>query len=168
MLGTNRALRRPLVLERVNLAGSVILPGMNPNAGSGEGPPLKQGEEWGITITVPKDKPQDGNLEDSSTTAVRLPHPTLKITMVYSDFPGAMLQNDLNLIVQMGSTERHGNRGTTSFPVGGTSGFDGVNNVEQIVWTNVPVGELNIKVKARSITRPVGGSQGFSYVWRTY
>lgn len=155
---------------RVDLAGSVILPGMNTNAGAGEGPPLKQGEEWGITIAVPKDKPQDGNSEDTSTSAVHLPHPTLKITMVYSDFPGAMLQNDLNLIVQLGSTERHGNQGTTAFPVGskGARDFDGVNNVEQIVWTSVPVGELNIKVNARSITRPVGGSQGFAYAWRIY
>ncbi|KAH6612365.1 KP-43 peptidase [Boeremia exigua] len=155
---------------RVDLAGSVILPGTNTNAGAGEGRPLKQGEEWGITITVPQDKPQDGNSDAASKSAVHLPHPTLKITMVYSDFPGVMLQNDLNLIVQTGSTERHGNQGTTSFPVGSTAarGFDGVNNVEQIVWTNVPVGELKIKVKARSITRPVGGSQGFAYAWRIY
>jgi hypothetical protein len=153
---------------RVNLAGSVILPGPNPNAGSGEGRPLKQGEEWGITITVPRDKPQDCNLDKRSTSAVRLPHPTLKITMVYSDFPGAKLQNDLNLIVQMGSKERHGNKGIMEFPVDSTNGFDGVNNVEQIVWTDVPVGDLNIKVKARSVTRPVGGSQGFAYAWRIY
>lgn len=152
---------------RVNLAGSVILPGMSPNAGSGEGPPLKQSEEWGITITVPEDKPRDRNLEAASTSAVHLPHPTLKVTMVYSDLPGPMLQNDLNLIVEMGSTERHGNKGTKSFPVGSTSGFDRVNNVEQIVWTNLPVGQLNIKVKARSVMR-LGDSQGFSYVWGIY
>jgi serine protease AprX len=155
---------------RVDLAGSVILPGTDANAGAGEGPPLKQGKEWGITITIPKDNPQNGNSEDTSTSAVRLPHPTLKVTMVYSDFPGAMLQNNLNLVVQVGSTERHGNQGTTNFPADSTaaSGFDGVNNVEQIVWTNVPAGELNIKVKAMSITKPVGGSQGFAYAWRIY
>ncbi|RKK80163.1 hypothetical protein BFJ68_g16703 [Fusarium oxysporum] len=154
---------------RVNLNNSVILPGMNPNAGSGEGPPLKQGEEWGITITVPEENRQDDGLEEGTTSAVHPHHPTLKVTMVYSDFPGAMLQNDLNLVVQKGTTtERHGNKGATSFPVGSTNGFDGVNNVEQIVWTNVPVGVINIKVKARSITRPAGGSQRFSYVWRIY
>lgn len=155
--------------RRVDLNGSVILPRTTTNAGASEGPPLKQGQEWGIPVTIPKDGPQEGNSKDT-TSAVRLPHRTLKITMVYSDFPGAMLQNDLNLIVQSASTERHGNHGTTSFPVDSTaaSGFDGVNNVEQIVWTNVPVGVLNFKVKARSITKPVGGSQGFAYPWRIY
>ena len=38
---------------RVDLAGSVIIPGPNPNAGLGEGGPLKQGQEETITIKIP-------------------------------------------------------------------------------------------------------------------
>lgn len=43
----------------------------------------------------------------------------LRVTLTYHDPPGALLQNDVNLIVRAGDTERHGNMGSDS-------GFDAI------------------------------------------
>ena len=40
-----------------------------------------------------------------------------------------------------GKRERHGNQGATEFPHGSKEVFDGVNNVEQVVWSNMPAGK---------------------------
>ena len=134
---------------RVDLAGSVIIPGAHHDAGFGEGGPLKQGGQDTIGITIPKGKPQD-----VAPAAVGV---VLKVTLVWSDPPGAALQNDLDLIVKAASgAERHGNAGTTK-------SFDRVNNVEQIVWTNIPPGHADIIVRAHRITR---FAQPYAYAWR--
>src|SRR5262249_26202520 len=79
---------------RVNLANSVIIPGVDRDRGFREGGPLRQDDE--DTITVP--------------TTVGT---SLKVTLVWSDPPGAALQNDLDLIVRaVNGQERHGNMGT--------------------------------------------------------
>jgi serine protease AprX len=97
----------------VDLANSIILPGSQDNAGFLEGRPLTQGEEETFTINIP-DEIQGAR--------------DLKITLVWSDPPGANLQNDLDLIViAANGVERHGN-------MGASSGFDKANNVEQISW----------------------------------
>jgi hypothetical protein len=81
----------------------------------------------------------------------------LKVTLVWSDPPGAALQNDLDLIVRAhNGQERHGNSGTGR-------GFDRVNNVEQIVWPNIPPGDAQITVRAFRITK---FPQPFAYAWR--
>lgn len=153
---------------RVNLAGSVILPGPNPNAGLGEGGPLKQGQESTITIKIPTGhanlglaakKKKGAKKTKKGTAAVGLMgvSPTLKITLVWSDPPGPTLQNDLDLIVKAANgQERHGNMGTTS-------GFDRVNNVEQVVWENIPPGDAKITVRAFRITQ---FPQPFAFAWR--
>jgi hypothetical protein len=67
----------------------------------------------------------------------------LKVTLVWTDPPGEGLQNDLDLIVRLGSgTERHGNQ-----PAAGT-GFDRTNNVEQVVWDHPQSGQATIRVRA--------------------
>ena len=137
---------------RVNLAGSIILPGNNPNGGFGDGGPLKQGQESTFTIKVPARKAVPASRAHTTATG-----PTLKITLVWTDPPGAKLQNDLDLIVKAANgVERHGNMGTGK-------GFDRVNNVEQVVWENVPAGNLTITIRAFHITQ---FAQPWAYAWR--
>ncbi len=139
---------------RVNLAGSIILPGPNPNGGFGEGGPLEEGDESVITIDIPKSPPNQapGAVAPMAGSGV-----TFKITLVWSDPPGSALQNDLDLIVRAADgSERHGNMGTSRK-------FDRRNNVEQVVWTHVPAGKTTVIVRAHRITKFL---QQFAYAWR--
>ena len=138
----------------VDLAGSVIIPGPNPNAGFGDGGPLKQGQSSSVDVNVPKGKQGQKTVKGAGPTGIS---PTLKVTLVWSDPPGAALQNDLDLIVRaQNGQERHGNEGTGK-------GFDRVNNVEQVVWTNIPPGDAKITVRAFRITQ---FPQPYAYAWR--
>ncbi|MDX1501747.1 MAG: S8 family serine peptidase [Thermoanaerobaculia bacterium] len=84
-------------------------------------------------------------------------HP-LKATLVWTDFQGEALQNDLDLIVRDGSgEERHGNAPT------GSAAFDRFNNVEQVLWKGFPEGRAEILVRAARIVR---GPQTFALVVR--
>ena len=137
---------------RVNIAGSIILPGPNPNGGFGEGGPLRQGEESTATIRVPNHPGAGG----AGIAPMGL-SPSLKITLVWTDPPGVLLQNDLDLIVSApNGQERHGNTGTSS-------SFDRVNNVEQVVWDNIPAGDVRITIRAFRITQ---FPQPWAYAWR--
>jgi serine protease AprX len=86
---------------------------------------------------------------EAETRTFSIPHAggRLKATLVWTDPPGESLQNDLDLIVQVDGNERHGNMPPDS------AKFDRVNNVEQVVWTNLPKGQLTVSVRAYSITR---------------
>jgi serine protease AprX len=129
---------------RVDLAGSVLVSETDGNSGFGEGGPLKQGSREVIAITIPG----PGSLTAGAT---------LKVTLVWSDPPGAALQNDLDLIATSeGGEERHGNAGDTK-------GFDRTNNVEQVLWTNMPAGDAEVIVHAHRITR---FPQPYAYAWR--
>ena len=99
-------------------------------AGFAESGPLVQGTEETVAIDVPDDG---------------VPR-TLKVTLVWTDPPGAALQNDLDLIVRAGGQERHGNSGTSPR-------FDRVNNVEQVSWVGIPAGTVRVIVRAFRITR---------------
>ena len=86
---------------------------------------LDTGEEQTVTVTVP------------------VGATSLKVTLVWTDPPGAGLQNDLDLIVSgAGGAERHGNQ-----PANATA-FDRTNNVEQVVWDHPTSGKVNIRVRA--------------------
>ncbi|MFG2332868.1 S8 family serine peptidase [Streptomyces sp. NPDC048604] len=123
----------------VNLQRAVVLPTDAGRAGFTDAKDLDQGEERAFLITVPQG-------------AAR----TLKVTLVWTDPPGAALQNDLDLIVRTGGQERHGNMGTGL-------GFDRVNNVEQVRWHDVPAGEAEVVVRAHRITR---FAQPYAVAWR--
>src|SRR5262249_28266014 len=107
---------------RVDLAGSVIIPGANGNADLKEGRPLRQGQSETITISVSAGadslsvaKRRKTAKKRKRATAGVAAARTLKITLVWSDAPGANLQNDLDLIVKASNgEERHGNMGTAS------------------------------------------------------
>jgi hypothetical protein len=152
---------------RVDLAGSVIIPGPNPDGGFGDGGPLKQGDENTIDVFVPKPKdvphgagataaPAGGATAGPAGGATGA-SPSLKVTLVWTDPAGAALQNDLDLIVRApDGQERHGNMGTSK-------AFDRNNNVEQVVWDNIPTGHVKIIVRAFRITR---FPQSYAYAWR--
>jgi serine protease AprX len=145
---------------RVNLLGSVILPGPNPDAGFGDGGPLSQGEEDTFTVEIPRESPGNNSVASAVPAGVGTSSlgATFKITLVWTDPAGALLQNDLDLIVRAADgSERHGNMGTSS-------GFDRVNNVEQILWSNMPPGEARVIIRATRITP--GFPQPYAYAWR--
>lgn len=138
---------------RVDLGGSVIIAGQNPNGDFGEGGPLAQGEEDGFEVKIPESSPGEGAGSQGAG------HATFKITLVWTDPPGEALQNDLDLILRTADgDERHGNMGTDR-------GFDRVNNVEQIVWTDIPPGEAKVVVRAERITR---FPQPYAFAWRIH
>jgi subtilisin family serine protease len=94
---------------------------------------------------VVKDEKTALDTGQEEKTAVTVPSGAtlLKATLVWTDPPGAGLQNDLDLIVRTASgTERHGNQPASS------SGFDRTNNVEQVVWPGIPAGTVDITVRA--------------------
>jgi serine protease AprX len=141
---------------RVNLAGSVIMPG-DANGGFGEGGPLKQGQRSGGTIRIPPSVGPAAVADASGNTVPAGIRRTLKFTLAWTDPPGAQLQNDLDLIIKAtNGQERHGNMGTGAE-------FDRLNNVEQIVWENVPSGDLTFEIAAFHITR---FPQPYAFAWR--
>ncbi|PGH35699.1 hypothetical protein GX50_01412 [[Emmonsia] crescens] len=132
----------------VNLRNSIILPSQD-NGGFQEGGPLAQGEgaDKPITVTIPK---------TASVSAAE--GSVLKVTLVWSDPPGAELQNDLDLLVRTSDgKERHGNMGEKT-------DFDRSNNVEQVTWTNIPEGDVQIIISAFRITRD-NFPQPYAVVW---
>jgi hypothetical protein len=142
---------------RVDLAGSVIIPGPDPNGGFGDGGPLKQGQSDTIDIDVPEGPPKHRGAAGAENVAPTAVGARFKITLVWSDPPGEALQNDLDLIVRASNgAERHGNMGTSKK-------FDRSNNVEQVLWTNMPPGPAKITIRAFRITN---FAQPYAYAWR--
>jgi hypothetical protein len=83
--------------------------------------------------------------EESSAVTVNA-GASLKVTLVWTDRPGATLQNDLDLIVRAANgQERHGNVAPNS------TAFDRNNNVEQVLWDNLPAGNVHILVRAHRV-----------------
>jgi subtilisin family serine protease len=90
----------------------------------------------------------DTDDEERTTVTVGSGATSLKATLVWTDLAGETLQNDLDLIVRTADgQERHGNMPPAS------AEFDRVNNVEQVVWTGVPSGDVDIIVRAHRITQ---------------
>ncbi|MGR0319705.1 S8 family serine peptidase [Agromyces sp. ZXT2-3] len=137
---------------RVDLAGSIILPGAGDDAGFGEGGPLEQGEEESFTVEIPEESRGGGDAGLHAAGAA-----TFKISLVWTDPPGALLQNDLDLVViAADGTERHGNVGTAD-------DFDRANNVEQVRWVGMPPGTATVVVRAFRITQ---FAQPYAFAWR--
>jgi serine protease AprX len=136
---------------RINLANSVSLAANGQYGGYREATLDDSGEFLEIRITAPD----------------TVPRSQLKVTLVYSDPPGAALQNNLNLIVSSCNVEMHGNKGHTIYRPGydDRGDFDNDNNVEQVVWTEIISGEVTIKVLAYRVTRY---KQPFACVWQFY
>ncbi|KAI9728447.1 MAG: hypothetical protein M1828_003848 [Chrysothrix sp. TS-e1954] len=87
---------------------------------------------------------------------------TFEATLAYSDRVGKELQNDLNLMaIAANGARRHGNMAE-----GGE--FDKANNVEKLVWSNPPFGELRIAVEVIGGLTLLDEAQGFAAVWSTF
>lgn len=117
-------------------------------AGFIEGEPLIQGREMSYPIKVP------------TKIGTKSPPYTFKVTLVWSDDEGDILQNDLDLKVIVGSTERHGNMGTSTE-------FDRVNNVEQVVWKDLAASDVTVKVNAYRLLI-AHARQSYALTWRFY
>lgn len=113
----------------------------------------------GLQLTLKDEKTAlEGGEEEKLTVPVTKAGMDLKVTLVWSDPPGEALQNDLDLIVRAANgRERHGNMTATSRK------FDRVNNVEQVTWNNLPVGNVDIVVRAWRITQ---SAQSYALVVR--
>lgn len=107
---------------RVNLANSLTMACRENGAGF-------------LVDTIREPSKQESTIE---ITSKRL----LKVTLVWSDFPGKELTQKLRLIVLADGTLRHGNMGNDD------SGFDNDNNVQQVIWDNIPLGTVRIIVWA--------------------
>lgn len=97
----------------------------------------------------------------------------LVVTLTYPDEPGALLQNDVNLVVRAGEVERHGNMGsgmefdhTSKLPcfVHDTSADRTADNVEKIIWDDVLGTTLTIVVQAFGFTNSAS-EQAFAVAW---
>ncbi|MEC4816598.1 MAG: S8 family serine peptidase [Scytonema sp. PMC 1069.18] len=106
-----------------------------------------------------KDESTELDTEEEEVTEISITsaNQILKVTLVWTDPPGKALQNDLDLIVRAGGQERHGNIDPSSME------FDRQNNVEQVIWENVPNGKVDILVRAYRVT---GVPQSYALVWR--
>jgi len=103
-------------------------------------------------------KQLDTGEEEARTVTVAAANQTIKATLVWTDPAGSGLQNDLDLILRAANgTEQHGN-----VPANSTS-FDRVNNVEQVTWGNVPIGDVQIITRANRITQ---ATQSYALVVR--
>jgi hypothetical protein len=157
------------LLKALLINGAVVLPGQyspsevgtSPNSNSGFG---RVDLERAISAAVGAGEAgfvESGPLTQATdeTFAIDVPDDgirrTLKITLVWTDPPGAALQNDLDLIVRAAGQERHGNSGTAAR-------FDRVNNVEQVSWSGIPAGTVRVIVRAFRITR---FPQPYSFAW---
>ncbi len=99
----------------------------------------------------------DTGEEEKLEVEVTEPKSLLKATLVWVDYPGEALQNDLDLIVRHADgEEHHGNMPPSS------TGFDRSNNVEQIIWKDAKPGKMEVIVRAHRILHP----QSYSLVVR--
>jgi len=88
----------------VDLAGSIIIPGPNPNGGFGGGGPLKQGGSTTVVVKIPEGRKGLSAGKGARDVAPTGLGPTFKITLVWTDPPGAALQNDLDLILTLNNS----------------------------------------------------------------
>ncbi|KAF5593136.1 serine protease ABC transporter B family tagB [Fusarium subglutinans] len=136
---------------RVDLANSIILTGITTNKGYVEAELLDEDneDEFIKILTLGDLLMPDG--PDSETV-------TLKVTMVYSDLPGAALQNNINLQVAVGDgPSRFGNLGDRP---------DDVNNVEQVIWSGIPAeSDTKITLNVSTPRTMRGDKQAFAIVW---
>ncbi|RSL49572.1 hypothetical protein CEP54_012374 [Fusarium duplospermum] len=137
---------------RVNLVDS--LPKLNdPRSGYGISVADEDDEDpFHLEIDIPERTDKDAPLN-------------FKVTFAYADLPGGELQNDLNLLVVVGGEQRHGNQSARQFPLGSKKTFDRHNNVEQVLWENLPADVKSVKVIIKAF-RFMSSRVPFAYAWR--
>jgi subtilisin family serine protease len=149
------------------LTGQYIPPELSPVPNESEGfgrvnLSVSLAPESGNTRIMFRDEGTALDVGDEEQHTFNVPTGTngLKVTLVWTDPPGEALQNDLDLIVRDSSgSERHGN-----IPPGSNK-FDRINNVEQVLWTGVSSGNVQIVIRAFRIP---AHEQSYALVVRAY
>ncbi|GAB1317445.1 hypothetical protein MFIFM68171_07655 [Madurella fahalii] len=168
---------------RVDVAASIVIPEVESGAGESNGVKATADMTAGFRDEIPE-RALDTLDEFSFAIPVRAGK-TLKVTLVWTDPTGEKLQNDLDLIVVApgGRIERHGNQLAKEYPyktkrerdeaeMNGPEEAhvsdlnDRKNNVEQVVWTEVPEGDANVIVRGHNVISVKG--QTFALAWRVY
>jgi len=102
-----------------------------------------------IVVIKDEDTALDTGDEEKTEVEITEEKSTLKVTLVWTDYPGEALQNDLDLTVRHEEgKERHGNMSPLS------TGFDRCNNVEQVIWQGINPGKLEVIIHAHRIIEP--------------
>ncbi|KAJ4287283.1 hypothetical protein N0V90_012681 [Kalmusia sp. IMI 367209] len=98
------------------------------------------GETQSFTLAVPK--PKNMFLDQGGETSSS----TLKVTMTWMDTPGKDLVDKLGLSVTAKGERRHGNKGSANMSAT-PKAYDDINNVQQVIWENVPEGDVHVAVE---------------------
>ena len=104
----------------------------------------------------------EGSLLSPGEKTFEIPKPNaqklgvLTATMVFSDRSGAQLQSVLVLKARSAAGE--------IWYANTPNAADEVNNVQKVVWKDIPAGESTLSVEARAVTPPEV-TQGFALVW---
>ena len=140
---------------RVNLARSLLCITDKKNGGTYHGAPLQQNQSNSVKITL--------NALPPAVAGAAPLRRRLRVTMCYTDAPSTAgsgsLVNVLNLkVTNSQGVKRYGNTGTRT--------SDGKNNVQKLVWDDIPAGDTNLTVKCKAITRTATNtSQDYALVW---
>lgn len=91
------------------------------------------------------------------TLKILSPRAPLKVVLVYTDYPGSALVNNLNLIVTAPGNKKY----TGNMALEGAAAFDSNNNVEVVMISKPAAGEYTIEVVGANIPQ---GPQDFALV----
>lgn len=157
------------LVKAMIINGAVDIPGQYQPSEAGPTPNFSEGfGRVDMTATIGPEADQltlvqdealqlDQGDEVTMTVIVPVGARSLKATLVWTDPPGETLQNDLDLTVKGNQDERHGNMAP------GSTAFDRINNVEQVLWSDIPPGPVKVLVRAFRITQ---FTQSFALVVR--
>jgi len=162
-LRTKRGIASPTaaLMKATLIAGAMRLPNTAPT-----GTVLDNHQGFGrvnldrsmkTTLATIEGKPLQTGQKSTNTIAVPSSGGTLRIAMVYTDFPGDALINNLNLIVTApGGTRYTGNQAASA---GGSLALDATNNVEVVEVPKAAKGNWTVDVVAGNVSK---GPQDFA------
>ncbi|KAF3914308.1 hypothetical protein AA313_de0200076 [Arthrobotrys entomopaga] len=118
-------------------------------------------------LNIPGPSPLLTTISDTTSGSQESPESplissSLKVTLTWYDAPNMLLQDRLGLAVNAGNGERrHGNKGDKDMK-DTPDDFDTVNNVQLVVWENVPSGELKFEVTCAALP---GRKVNYALAW---
>jgi hypothetical protein len=155
------------VIKALLINGAVYMPSVGspddlPNGRQGFGRLNLRGSLYSISNNGKggfENNSQLSSGEPTPSIEVKVPEPVLfgfdqqkigfklKVTLTWADRGGAVLVNKLGLTVTASDGQtRHGNKGTEDIRGTNPEDFDGINNVQQVVWKNIRTGTAKISV----------------------
>ena len=152
------------LIKALLINGAEILSQPMPNIDSGFGR-VNLGNSIAIALNNKGTAFHEGRFAQSNENAFSVEiaaepeHTTLKATLVWSDPPGRMTIN--NLLLQVHADGAHGVQGYLD----DHEDEENLNNVQQVLWKNIPQGNITITVKSSDIQV---FPQPFALIWRLY